>query len=589
LEPFDTTLDSPIARIRDLRARAPGAVVAVAGMSELQREAYVGTVTEDRLLELASSAACPDLFIISGSAGSGKSALIDRLEGLQPGLFGRVVQDATHSDSPSDTQSDLLEEFFAPYCDSAKHRPEKPRIIAANIGLLLAFFADLHKAGPHELTSLEAILNYRLGLTTEAKPELELPWTVAVVNLDLRPTAGQGGLLGEMLPLIDFENPDGIVQGAPRCDTCTVRAWCPVRSNALIASRGGREAIDMIAARAATERGRHDDPRHLWDLIARMVCGDDPFDADEDPCQAVAAAAAREDHAWLWERLLPRKLFGLGGELGQRVGVLDPSLQPTAAAHRILASAGITLPADAAMIAELEPSAEALGTAADHVRAGGVPPAELGRALIACGYLDGPQAWEPGDQIARDFGELLGEYERFSQKGGGAFPALEALRELLGRAIGQSFGVLEGDRPYVPVQAYDPRDPSRIFVDASLSYDDGTYTLEADPAVRRDGEGARLAGHRPLAVTATLGGVEVTINLPVYRLLRRAEAGTVASTSDLERFYGLRRAVEALARTAGGLGRGIVIERPEGARRYTVRRAKGLGGQDTISVQELRG
>ena len=114
MPPFDRTMESPIARIRELRARAPGSVVAVDGMNELQQGAFVPSETERRLLELAASDERPDLLLLSGSAGSGKSALIDRLERAQPELFELVVQDATHSDSPSDTQADVLERFFAP-------------------------------------------------------------------------------------------------------------------------------------------------------------------------------------------------------------------------------------------------------------------------------------------------------------------------------------------------------------------------------------------------------------------------------------------------------------------------------------------
>ena len=256
MPPFDPNLPSPIAQIRELRARAPGAVVTVAGMSELQRSAFVASETERRLQELASSNERPDLLLISGSAGSGKSALIDQLVRDQADRFELVVQDATHSDSPSVTQADVLERFFEPFADGARG-PQRPRLIAANIGLLLAIFAALRsREEPHRFATLEAILKYRLGISAAEPPAA--PWTAAVLNLDLRPTAGPSGLLVEMLRLADFENADGLLAGAPRCDTCQVRAWCPVRSNSIIASEAGAGAIDSLAARAAAERGRHD-------------------------------------------------------------------------------------------------------------------------------------------------------------------------------------------------------------------------------------------------------------------------------------------------------------------------------------------
>jgi hypothetical protein len=585
--PFDRSLESPIARIRELRSRAPGSVVAVDGMNELQQGAFVPSETERRLLALAASDTRPDLLLISGSAGSGKSALIDRLEREQPELFELVVQDATHSDSPSESQASVLERFFEPFGDGASEPPARPRLIAANIGLLLAFFAGLRRgAQPHPFTALEAVLKHRLGVSSGEPPEV--PWSAAVLNLDLRPTAGAGGLLGEMLRLADFENPDGLVAGAPRCATCDVRAWCPVRTNSIVAAQPGAAAIDRLAARAAAERGRHDSPRQLWDLVARLLCGDDPFDDREDPCDAVAAAAEREDRDWVWERLLPRKLFATGGEPGARIARLDPSRQPGARAHRMLTRAGIRPDSDGAGLRELDPGdAEALVTGAEHLAGGRVPAADAGRALVAAGYLQDPDAWPVGDETARDFERLLGEYERFSSGEQAEYPALEALRRLLERALGRSFGVLEADTPYIPVKAYDPRDPSRIFVRASLEYSEEIYAVATDPPIQRDPGGAHLAAHRPLVLTVRLGGIEFAITLPVYRLLEAAAVGTVASTSDLERFYGLRRAVEALARAAAAANRELAVERPGTARRYQVRRSTTLGGQAVVAVQEI--
>jgi hypothetical protein len=587
MPPFDRNLESPIGQIRELRARAPGAVVAVEGMSDLQRDAFVASETERRLLELAAADERPDLFLISGSAGSGKSALIDRLEREQPNLFELVVQDATHSDSPSETQADVLERFFSPFRDDASQPPAQPRLIAANIGLLLAFFARLRRSGDtHPFTTLEQLVKHRLGVTVGEPPEAL--WSAVVLNLDLRPTAGTGGMFTPMLRLTDFDNPDGVVAGAPRCTTCQVRAWCPVRTNSIIASRAGAVAIDRLAARAAAERGRHDSPRQLWDLAARLLCGDDPFDDREDPCEAVAAAAAREDRDWVWERLLPRRLFRTGGDLGARVRGLDPSYQPGAAAHKTLAGAGIRPGVDAETLCELDAGdAEALPTAAEHLAQGRVRPAEVGRALVTAGFLGEPDAWPVGDETARDFEELLAEYEHFSLGQDGQYPRLESLRRLLERALGRSFGVLEGDVPYIPVKAYDPRDPSRIFVSASLEYDESIYAVAVDPPLERDPAGAHLAAHRPLALTVQLGGVAVGVTLPVYRLLVAAAAGTVASTSDLERFFGLRRAVEALARAAATARRDLAVERPGTARRYQVRRSTTLGGERIVAVQEL--
>jgi hypothetical protein len=456
-------------------------------MTALQEEAYVATETERLLLELAESEKCPDLLVISGSAGSGKSALIDRLVTACEERFGTVLQDATHSDTPTEGQADILSRFFAPFADGVAG-PDRPSLIAANIGMLLAFFAAIRKGeDDHGFRTLETVLKHRLGISDE--PPLDAPWTVAVVNLDLRPTAGPGGLLVEMLGLADFRNPSGILKGAPRCATCQVRAWCPVRSNSIIASSGAAPAaIDGLAARAAAERGRHDSPRQLWDFVARLLSGDDGFDERDDPCDAVADAAERDDREWVWERLLPRRLFAMGGDLGRKVKVLDPSSQPSARAHGILARAGIRWSADGDALLELDPGgAEAVATCADHIKAGQVSPAVTGRGLVATNYLLQPADWPVGDEISQGFERILDEYSGFSAgEDGSHLPELESLTRLLEKALGRSFGVLEGDTPYVPIKAYDPRDPSRIFVRASLSYDQSNiYRVEPDPAASR--------------------------------------------------------------------------------------------------------
>lgn len=585
MAPFDRTLESPIARIRELQARAPGSVVAADGMSGLQEGAFVASEAEARLLDLAATETRPDLLVISGSAGSGKSALIDRVLHAQPDLFEFVVQDATHSNSPSESQTDVLAHFFDPFQDGVSGPPARPRLIAANIGLLLAFFVALREEGKAgEFGALEAVLKHRLGVSGDEPPRV--PWTAEVLNLDLRPTAGPGGLLQEMLQLASFENPDGLTKGAPRCVTCEVREWCPVRTNSILGTEA-REGIDRLAAQAAAERGRHDSPRELWDLVARLLCGDDPFDDQQDPCDAVASAAERDDRGWVWDRLLPSRLFRSGGNLGSRIQALDPSLRPSFAAHQTLAGAGVRPASDAETLRGLDPGgAEALGNAANHLEGGA---RGTGRPLVAALYLKEPDAWAVGDETAQRFADLLAEYESFSEQGSGNYQALEDLRILLEHALGRSFGVLEEGRPYIPVKAYDPRDPSRIFVKASLDYSETgeIYDVVKDPVITRDPDGAWLATHRPLAVTVMLGEVELPVTLPVYRLLVAAAEGTVASTADLERFYGLRRAVEALARAAAAAHHDLVVERPGTARRYLVRRSPGLGGHEYVTVREM--
>jgi hypothetical protein len=593
-EPFDRALPSPIALVRELQARAPGSVVGVAGMSELQSSAYIPTPVEDRLSELLQSEEPPHLIVVSGSAGGGKSALIARIEQRHPDLFADVVQDATHSDSPSTTQAAQLSAFFAPFADDRDEPPaDGPRIVAINTGMMLALFTVL---GPDsEFTLLEATLKYRMGITRE-RPAAA-PWRLVVINLDLRPTAGGAGLFRPMLSLLDFSNPGGLLQGAPRCATCRVRAYCPVRTNSIVAARVGPAALDLLAERAAVERSRHSGPRQLYDFAARALLGNQGFDRHADPCDEVASAARAENREWVFDRLLPRALFRLGGELGERVQSLDPSLQPSHTGHGLLARAGILPGEDAKTLLELDPGgAEALATAADHLASGDAPRAATGRALIVASFLQGPDGWPVGDDVTAAYGTLLAEYDSYSRGEAGPFPNLEGLRNLLGRALARTFGLLHGATPYLPVKAYDPREPSRIFVEGTLRMEDGSYRLPPDPsrgeraaghpADEKNGD-AELAGHRPLAIRVQLKDVELLLTLPLYRLLRQAAAATLASTADLERFYGLRHAVEALARSVSGEGRQMIVERPGDNKRFAVHEGTTLSGTATVIVEEL--
>ncbi|HEX2015088.1 MAG TPA: hypothetical protein VGN69_00200 [Solirubrobacteraceae bacterium] len=583
-QPFDAALPSPIAPVLSLGAQAEGSVVTVAGMSVLQSGTYIPGHTEREIVKLAQQRDAPDLIVISGSAGGGKSALIASVLSDHSDLFDDdVVYDATHAERPDVTQADRLGKFFAPFADgaSAWDAGGLPKLIAANTGMLIQLFQQFRDEGA-AFTQLEALLKHKLGVT-RAEEEPVTPWSIVVVNLDLRPTAGQDGLARDMIAALDFNNPDGLLEGAPRCGTCRVRAFCPVRTNSLMLA-ASVDAADAVLEAAALRRGRHDPPRVMWDFLSRALTGDDTFDAHPDPCVRVAEAASQEDQAWVWEHMLMRKFFGLGGELGRRVADLDPSLRPSMTAHELLANAGVRPEGDAAAVASAPGGGEALETAAILAGSRSLHVGELGRALVTAAFLGDARRWEFMDADDVAFGALIAEYGEQAIDPDGQFTELWQLPALLEDAIAQAFGVRQGGA-YIPVEGYDPRQSSRVFVRLHLSEESRSYVLVEDPAERRDPLGADLAGHRPLAVTVKLGGVEVAINLPTFRLLRVAAAGTVASTADVERFYALRRAVEALARMAAGPEEPLLIEAPGSGQRYEISRAA-AGGRSLLVLRE---
>ena len=580
-EPFDSDLPSPIAAILELGARAPGAVVTTAGMSDPQHRSYVPGGIEERIIELVESADRPDLIVVSGSAGGGKSALIASLLEQRRDLFNDdVIFDATHSESPDVSQADRLSQFFAPFADDAKRAPsDLTRLIAANTGMLILLFEQLKDRGGG-FSCLESTLKERLGIPHDpvaAGP----PWSLVVVNLDLRPTSGgPDALAARMLKSVNFDDPDGFLEGAPRCASCTVRAYCPVRTNAATASAAAG-AIDALVGIAALRRGRHEPPRLLWDFVSRALTGDDTFDAFADPCAAVAERAAADDKQWVWDHLLPATLFQLSGDTGERVAELDPSLRPSTDAHRALTTAGIRPLRDADAILALPGGGEALETAASLVAAGDVDTPALGRALTTAGFLRDHTTWEFRDQTDLTFLEMLNEYEKLSGNPGRDFPSLWTLPYIMESAIGAALGAMHGASSYVPIKAYDPRRQSRAFVRIDLEAED--FAIVDDPARERELTGARLVAYRPISISVELAGVPVSITLPTFTLLHDASSGTVASTADLERFYALRRAVEALARSASARHSPLLVESPDTGVRFEVRRAD--GGQRRLTLR----
>src|SRR5262249_39677060 len=153
----------------------------------------------------------------------------------------------------------------------------KPRLIAMNTGMVIRFFDQLPDS--HGYTALEAGIREQLELPPSAGDARSLAGRVLVVNLDQRPTAGGGGLLfSRMLEKLDPGRDDGIMAGAPRCETCRVRDWCFVRTNSsIVSSQPARAALDAAAAQLAMDRARYLQPRALWDLAASLATGDEPF------------------------------------------------------------------------------------------------------------------------------------------------------------------------------------------------------------------------------------------------------------------------------------------------------------------------
>lgn len=605
IAPFDRDLPSPILPVLALRNDAPESVVALGGPSELQQRTYREGVLDRALVAAAEAEPRPHAILLTGSAGSGKSAAVEAQRARSAHLFSGIVEDATHADAPSQTQADALRDRLAGLADGAV-RPDRPVLIAANTGMLLQLFRAWRVTG--KFTELEATTLSVLGLAEAPPSGVDL--RITVLNLDDRPTAGPESLLEQLLPQLDPDDPTGVMAGAARCGTCQVRGWCAPRTNALLASGAALPALSRLGHGAARERGRHDSPRAVWDWLSRVIAPPAALADEADPCDAVARAARGSDLAWLLENLLPVTTFAAEGDLGRRIAALSPALQPTRAAYELLAAAGIDPTMDAGALRDLadsDPRAEAASTAA-AARAGGQGNdtqefrSLLGITAVGAAALADPSGWPlAGARDSEQFARALDAYARYqSRKLCGltgtevdeieeaAERELEPIVDTVAQGLARLLGRYAEGRAYLPLRSYDARERGNVHVAIDAQLGEGGIMPVPDSTMEHNGKAALMLGYLPLAIELDLHGqARLPIDLPTYRLLAGAAGGgLVAASQGDERFHALRRAAEALARDAAGNPDAQLLAE-SGGRAYAIEQGRGLGKRRSLRVREV--
>lgn len=581
-EPFDRSLPSPIAALLAARASSSDSVV-TAIPTDLQQRMFVASGLEERLIEVARDDPSPALIVLSGSAGGGKSASIAYLHRIAPDAFGPVLEDATHADSPANDQVRSLEAFFAPLADDAAPYSGPTMLAAMNTGMAVQFFGGAASA-TGRFSALGAAILSQLGIG-DVPGEARWPRPVVVVNLDTRRTAGSpDGLFSAMLARLEPDDPAGIMAGAPRCATCLVTASCFVRANAQLLSRQPAMGVfDGLAGQLALDRGRSLQPRALWDLASEFVTGGDSF--PKDPCDRIAEIDHAGDRRAVWDGLLWNGAFVRPAGAAAR-DLADPSYVPSGPAHRLVSRAGIAASRDAA---EFEirfgasPAAPCVSRATEVLDSPASEErperSEIGRALVRAAILAGDFAVAP----SRDtFDAALAEYPAVDSWG----DSLAELVDLLGRGLSAAFGLREPGMNLFQTEAPSERGSTEVLVAAAFSGDARVARVLPDPARAASPIGAAIAGHRPLAVLVDVAGVRLTIDRRTYTLLANTAAGTVPSSADLEGFYALRRAAEALGRQAAGAGLPLIIHDRTSRRRYRLSRELDLRGRESLTFRE---
>ncbi|HVM00499.1 MAG TPA: hypothetical protein VM324_14495 [Egibacteraceae bacterium] len=565
-QPFDRSLPSPIGAVLAVRSSAADSVVIAGQLSDRQQRVAVPTGVEDAILSEMEGGALR-LVLISGSAGDGKSFTIGNLLARPgnpwEGRPERVIEDATHSERPDQQQVTRLREFFAPLERGAAPAGGPPLLIAMNTGMVIRFVADLRETDPGAYTRLADLAEVLLGALgvphrSVRTPDPAYAASILVANLDERPTTGASATLFRgILRSFDPGDPAGLLEGAPRCDTCRVRPWCWVRTNAeILSAEQPSAALDTMVDRLALERGRPLAPRALWDAAAAITLGGAEF-SEPDPCDRIAKVAmlpGPEALSEVWLRVLPNSVFeapvdhGLASLLRDR----DTTFAADGATHDVVAEAGIDAGADAAALERHlgGPSRDAIALIAAAVRSGELAAAlrsgwrrSICRALARAAVLAGDLA--PADPELAGFAELLEEYAS-----GDFGERVAALEELAGEALARSFGEEVRSETYFRTGNEADRDVAvHVRVDMRAGE---THEVLDDPVVQRNPRGARVVGYRPLAIELGIAAdterkdISLTVNYSLYRVLRDATRGVLPSAAALERFYSLRRAAAAL-------------------------------------------
>ncbi|MFF3356774.1 hypothetical protein ACFYWN_29965 [Streptomyces sp. NPDC002917] len=605
---------SPLSAIRQMRADSQDSVVAVGSQTDTQATAYVHGSVDEAITALATSPCPPHAIFVTGSAGGGKSGAAEYQRQGHEGRFSAIVEDATHADSPGEDQADSLARKLGPLADDAVQRPGAPLLVAANIGMLIQL-APMWKERGYRFTGLIHQLFSRLGLpVSEPAGPLGLPLEVAVLNLDHRPTSGQGGLLPDMLQRLSPGGENSLFD-ARRCGTCPAISHCPAYANAVLLSSTAGTAFDKLARRAAVARGRSDTPRALWDLVSRVILPPQLYDRFADPCEASMQAYRDNDAAFVLAGLLPVTAFTAGGEVGSRVTVQAPALAPTREAYEAFANAGLRPAQDAEPLRRLAIDvvaagldAPALRTAAEALE-GGFSGGEgvherawrdtVARTVIGTRHFLGELPDPQGDE-EESFFRALRVYDRWqvADLSNSVDTALEdEVEEHIGEMVAELaegfaalFGARAGGSTFLPVHNYDAREQTRAHVQFRLSLSEALPM--PDKPSRNNPEGARRVGYRPMAITLLLEpaqdgkpGVELAVDLPSYQILSGAKRG-MASSGDAERIYALRRAAGTLARLAAAQeGVAMLVDDPESECRYIVEPRRSFSGKLSLSAR----
>ncbi len=622
-----------------LRQSGRDAIVTEGHPTDAQQAMHVPDKIEDWVAERieawrAAGAERPFLVVLSGNAGDGKSDLIERLR-VRPEVAGddlEVIADATHSESPSQSQAKRLTEALSPF--SSEPLPgTKPQcvLVAMNVGMVIAFFSELEGTpDAARFGALRTVLESRLGLSDlDPQPPAPVHWEAEVINLDLRNLLGHDndGLLAGMLDKLDpREEGSMTAEASKECAACPVRASCWVPTNLnILTLKAAREGLHDLLWEVTLGSDIHLTPRNIWDLLFQITTGglELPNDGDTNAFLScdwlranlppTAKLFSSEQLRIAQRRLVYNLLFEEAGPEtaargpllsafrdvdpirrgGQQTHVAEVEVRGSAVADgKNLSDLALAarepgtiepdplLDALASLTADPKPWAEPDGRNLDDLALG------VSRRARLTGFPSAVQD-EVSDHIALEFRKLLKDYATWDQHSEPPSEVNKFWESQFVDGIAKMFGTFVGEEMHFRIDTLSPATRYSAYVAVDLKKN---LSIKLDGVSATDTGWLQAVSYMPRKLTGTVNAGEqaawvIPVDLRLFRLLSQVGRGYAASSVDLDAFFRLRYACERLGVT--NPEDPILFKSVSGGRMFRLSKETVLGGRTKTTFSEV--
>ncbi len=552
--------------LQSLSASSENSIVAEGGRTLLQELSHCQTQLEDLLIENGTKRLVdgpgeklPDLVILSGHAGDGKSHLIKRLETALEGVDSGPrrllpLYDATHAPTKDKLSVEVLETFFSSFREGRTQKsPKDLRIVALNTGIAYGFFRDPKRT--EKFKSLRSALRYQLGF--QEKDDLTDRLRVWVVDLDLQrlvrsPDSAEPRLFDFMMDRLDPRDPSNLFDEELPCERCEARRMCPVRLNLwFLRQEPVRETLNTLLYAVWLEGRVHLTPRNLWDFLSRILVG-----RRIGSCWTTFADREQgERKSEYLDNLLPNLLFApdqnpIFAELSRYDPTLDPTIEMTL--ESVSYQRGDLQPLDSTNLENQRNEGLRAWAGETGVHDYLLNAEEDNEALnrrrfdtflrfrfLASGFR--PEAFPEILSSAIEFDrQVLEPFMDGQADADGPVLDRTALLEPAERCLLQLFGKTVGNRKYLQRDLVVGETQAKLYTPFQV------VRFARTPLPDNDRARVLPDLRRPLGYSTRkvrwqiVDGPVLTVDLEMYRLIRKAERGYKPTRKDLERFTALR-------------------------------------------------